>query len=103
MKHIDPKPVRFALVGVGRIGLTHLDALSKVDNAILKALVEPRRAAGEAAAEQKQVRWFEDYRNPELLEMVDAVIITPRPTCTPKSPSTSCRTAGTCSAKSRSL
>ena len=36
------------------------------------------RGAAEAVAEQKRVRWFEDYRNPELLDLVDAVII-----CTP--------------------
>jgi predicted dehydrogenase len=41
-------------------------------------VVDPRRSAAEAVAEQKRVRWFEDFRNPELLDLVDAVII-----CTP--------------------
>src|SRR3954470_23174660 len=78
MKHVDNKPTRFALIGVGRIGTSHLEALSQVENAVLTAVVDPRRAAAEAVAEQKKVRWFEDFHNPELLEMIDAVII-----CTP--------------------
>ncbi len=78
MKHLPTKPTRFALIGVGRIGLSHLEALSQVDNAVLQAVVDPRRAAAEAVAEQKKVRWFEDYRNPELLDLIDAAII-----CTP--------------------
>jgi len=78
MKHVVHKPTRFALVGVGRIGTSHLEALSQVENAVLEAVVDPRRAAAEAVAEQKGVRWFEDFKNAELLDMVDAVII-----CTP--------------------
>jgi predicted dehydrogenase len=78
MKHLDHKPTRFALVGVGRIGTSHLEALSQVESASLEAVVDPRRAAAEAVAEQKGVRWFEEYASPELLDMVDAVII-----CTP--------------------
>jgi predicted dehydrogenase len=67
-----------ALVGAGRIGTSHLEALGLVQSATLTAVVDPRRGAAEAVAEQKRVRWFEDYRNPELLDLVDAVII-----CTP--------------------
>jgi len=78
MKHVPIKSTRFALVGAGRIGMSHLEALSHVDSAALQAVVDPRRAAAEAVAEQKKVRWFEDYRNPELLESVEAAII-----CTP--------------------
>jgi predicted dehydrogenase len=78
MKQVDKKPTRFALVGVGRIGTSHLEALSQLEGATLEAVVDPRRAAAEAVAEQKGVRWFEDFRNPELLDMIDAAII-----CTP--------------------
>jgi predicted dehydrogenase len=78
MKQIEKRPTRFALVGVGRIGTSHLEAISQVESASLEAVVDPRRAAAEAVAEQKGVRWFEDFRNPELLDMVDAAII-----CTP--------------------
>ncbi len=78
MRSIEHKSTRIALVGVGRIGTSHLEALSQVPNATLEAVVDPRRAAAEAVAEQKGVRWFEDYDAPELLDAVDAVII-----CTP--------------------
>jgi len=78
MKHDDGKLTRVALIGVGRIGTSHLEALGHVDTAMLVAVVDPRRGAAEAVAEQKRVRWFEDYRNPELLDLIDAVII-----CTP--------------------
>jgi predicted dehydrogenase len=78
MKHLERKPTRFALVGVGRIGTSHLEALSQVTDAQLDAVVDPRRAAAEAVAEQKGVRWFEDYKDPALLDFIDAVII-----CTP--------------------
>jgi predicted dehydrogenase len=71
-------PARIALIGAGRIGTSHLEALGLVEEATLTAVVDPRRGAAEAVAEQKRVRWFEDYKNPELLELVDAVII-----CTP--------------------
>src|SRR5213075_1120525 len=78
MKHVEHRPTRFALVGVDRIGTSHLEALSQVGSASLEAVVDPRRAAAEAVAEQKGVRWFEEYESPELLDMIDAVII-----CTP--------------------
>ena len=78
MKHVEHRPLRFALVGVGRIGTSHLEALSQVEGAALEAVVDPRRAAAEAVAEQKRVRWFEDFENAELLDAIDAVII-----CTP--------------------
>jgi predicted dehydrogenase len=78
MKQVQHKPLKFALVGVGRIGTSHLEALSQVEGAALEAVVDPRRAAAEAVAEQKQVRWFESFDNAELLDAIDAVII-----CTP--------------------
>lgn len=74
----NARPIRFGLVGVGRIGMSHLESLALVGDATLTAVVEPRTAVGEAVAEQRKVRWFSDYTNPELLESVDAVII-----CTP--------------------
>ncbi len=73
------KPIRFAMIGLGRIGQTHLDALSKVEGAQLTALVEPRAAAAEPVAEQKKVRWFTDHNNPELLDLIDAAIIATPP------------------------
>lgn len=72
------KEARFAVVGCGRIAQSHLEALSSVPEAKLVAVVEPREAAGQAAAEQHQCRLFTDFRNPEVLDMVDAAIV-----CTP--------------------
>jgi predicted dehydrogenase len=74
----EHKRTRFALVGVGRIGTSHLEALSQVESAALEAVVDSRHAAAAAVAEEKGVRWFEDFESPELLDMVDAAII-----CTP--------------------
>ena len=63
MKHDEESRRGFALIGVGRIGTSHLEALGQVERAMLVAVVDPRRGAAEAVAEQKRVRWFEDYRN----------------------------------------
>ncbi len=71
-------PIRFALVGAGGIGLSHLEALSGVEGAQLAAVVESREATGDAVAAERRVRCFHDYRDPELLPLVDAVIL-----CTP--------------------
>jgi predicted dehydrogenase len=77
--HPEDKPVRFALIGAGRIGQTHLEALSKCEGAALTALVEPRVTAAEPIAEQRKVRWFTDHEHPELLGMIDAAIIATPP------------------------
>jgi predicted dehydrogenase len=74
-KEQEGKPIRLALVGAGRIAQTHLEALAQVEQVSLRAVVEPRAAAGAAVAEQKKVVLFTDYANPELLALVDAVII----------------------------
>lgn len=68
------------MVGCGRIAQSHLEALSSLPDGRLVAVVEPREAAGQAAAEQHQCRLFADYRNPEVLDVADAVIV-----CTPPS------------------
>ena len=81
MNHLDGKtPIRFALVGLGRIGLAHLEALAGVREAQLTAAVEPRATAGQAVSELHRVRWFADHGDPAILELADAVIL-----CTPPS------------------
>jgi len=72
------KQVRFGLAGLGRIGTSHLEAMSQVQGATLAAIIEPRAAVGSAVSEQKQVPCFADYAHPELPKLVDAVVI-----CTP--------------------
>ena len=71
---------RFALVGVGRDRPQPTSKRSrKSTSASLDAVVDPRRAAAEAVAEQKTVRWFETRRTASSSSAdVDAVII-----CTP--------------------
>ncbi len=70
--------VRFGLIGCGRIAQSHLEAVAASDAARLTAIVEPRAEAGSAAAEEYRCRLFEDSRDPEITDLVDAVII-----CTP--------------------
>jgi len=77
-KSVPADRVRVALVGCGRIAQAHLDALAQYGEAELVAVVDTRRAAGAATAEERRCAFFEDYRDPRLLESLDAVII-----CTP--------------------
>jgi len=65
-------------VGVGGIALSHLEAIQAVSAARLAALVEPREAVAAPISEDLQVPLFANHRDPELLSLVDAVII-----CTP--------------------
>ena len=67
--------LRFGLIGCGRIAQSHLDALSSVPEAHLSAVVEPRRPAGRATAEQHHSQWFKGPEDPEVSEMIDAVIV----------------------------
>jgi predicted dehydrogenase len=73
-------PLRFGLVGCGRIAQSHVEALGALDQAELVAIAEPREAAGRAAAEGAQASWFAEATDPALAEMVDAVVI-----CSPPS------------------
>lgn len=67
--------VRFGIVGCGRIAQTHLQALGTIPEARLVAAVENRPAAGEAVAAEHKCRLFTDYRDPAIVDLVDAVII----------------------------
>jgi len=70
--------VRFGVVGCGRIAQSHLQALSTLPEAKLTAVVENRAAAGKAVSEEYKCGLFADFRDPALLERIDAVIV-----CTP--------------------
>jgi len=70
--------VRFGLVGCGRIAQSHLQALSTLPGAKLTAAVESRQAAGNAVAAEYKCALFTDYKDPAIVDLVDAVIV-----CTP--------------------
>ena len=74
------EPVRFGVVGCGRIAQSHLQALATLPEARLTTVVENRKAAGEAVAEEHKCVLHADYRDKAILDLVDAVII-----CTPPS------------------
>jgi predicted dehydrogenase len=73
----DGHPLRCALVGLGQIGTTHLEAM-RVGGAELVAVADPREAA-RAVAKEKGLRAFAEARDPELTALVDAVVIATPP------------------------
>lgn len=67
--------IRFAIVGTGIIGRSHISALSKIDEAKLVALSDINEAAVSALANEYGVPYFTDYRDiPKNVEC-DAVIL----------------------------
>ena len=74
--------VRCALVGLGGIGTTHLEAM-RIEGAELVAIAEPREAVARPIAEQRGVRYFADARDPDLVPLVDAVVIATPPATHP--------------------
>ena len=72
--------VRFGIIGCGRIAQSHLQALATLPEAKLEVAVENRKAAGEAVAEEHGCALYADYREPAILDAIDAAII-----CTPPS------------------
>ena len=57
------EPVRFGLIGCGRIAQSHLAALATRPEARLTVAVESRKAAGEAVAEEHKATLYADYRD----------------------------------------
>lgn len=72
-------PLRFCVVGCGRIAQTHLEALAAVDCATLAAVAEPRTEAGLAAVERFGGRHFADALDPTIIDLADAVVIAAPP------------------------
>lgn len=72
------EPVRFGIIGCGRIAQSHLQALATLPEARLALAVESRKAAGDAVAEEFKCALYGDYADPAIPGQVDAVII-----CTP--------------------
>ena len=68
-------PMRFALIGCGRIAQSHLEAFHNVEESKLTIVVETRAEVGAATAERYHCKAVADYRDPEVLKQADAVII----------------------------
>lgn len=77
-RRIEGRRVRCALVGLGQIGATHLQAM-QAEGAEVVAIAEPREEVARPVAEARGVRWFADARDPELVEAVDAVVLATPP------------------------
>jgi predicted dehydrogenase len=71
--------IRFGIVGCGRIAQSHLQALAGLPDAKLTVAVENRASAGEAVAGEFKCRWAADYKDPSILDQIDAVIIAAPP------------------------
>ena len=72
--------LRFAQIGCGRIGQSHLASIQANSDCELFGIVDLREAPRKAAQEQHGCRSCADYKDPELASNVNAVII-----CTPPS------------------
>ena len=70
-------PIRFAILGAGRIGQIHARALDGSDHAVLAAVFDPVEAAATSAAEQYSAE-IRDLDAIAAADDIDAVII-----CTP--------------------
>ena len=71
------KPMRTAVIGIGRIARQHLTCLSKLDEADVRAVCDLSPAVAEAASERFGVaQWFTDYRDMLSSVQLDVVHVT---------------------------
>lgn len=82
-RRIEGRPVRCALVGLGQIGATHLEAM-QADGAEVVAIAEPREDVARPVAAQRGLRWFGEACDPELVGLVDAVVLATPPSTHPE-------------------
>ncbi|NLF32965.1 MAG: Gfo/Idh/MocA family oxidoreductase [Planctomycetes bacterium] len=66
-------PVKFAVIGCGRMGKLHARVLSEMDAAELVGVADTHAAAAEAVAAQRRCAWTTDWR--ELADRIDAAVI----------------------------
>lgn len=66
-------PVRFALIGCGRIAPKHVSALAKIPQARLACVCDLVASKAEAIGEQLGVPWYTEYRDMLEHEPVDVV------------------------------
>jgi len=71
-------PLRFAIVGCGRIAGNHLGAIAKIDGAAIAAVCDLDRSRAIAYSESFAVPWYTNYHEMLATEHVDVVaILTP--------------------------
>jgi UDP-N-acetyl-2-amino-2-deoxyglucuronate dehydrogenase len=71
-------PVRFAIIGCGRVAGNHLDAIARLPGATIAAVCDLDAARAQTFAETFGVRWYRNYHEMLATEQVDVVsIVTP--------------------------
>ena len=67
--------INMSLVGVGRIGVTHLNTMAQCEKVCLKAIVDPNEEVGRKYAEQFHVDYYKDVSDFAGRDDIDAVNI----------------------------
>lgn len=70
--------VRFGVIGLKGIGMTHIEAIRKFEDAELVSVCDVVESLAKSVGEKYGVRWFTDYREMLKVKDLDAVCI-----CTP--------------------
>jgi UDP-N-acetyl-2-amino-2-deoxyglucuronate dehydrogenase len=70
--------VKFGVIGLKGIGMTHIEAIRRCENAELIAVCDIVEELAKNVGEKYGVRWFTDYREMVALKDLDAVCV-----CTP--------------------
>jgi len=70
----------FAIVGAGSIGQVHAEALSKIEQAELKAVHDCTSSRGKALADKFDIDWYDDFEKLLMRDDIDAITV-----CTPSS------------------
>jgi UDP-N-acetyl-2-amino-2-deoxyglucuronate dehydrogenase len=69
------RPIRFAIVGCGRVAGNHLDAIQRVPRATIAAVCDLDAGRAKAYSDRCGVPWYTNYHEMLLAEQVDVVSI----------------------------
>lgn len=72
---MNEKKVRIAVIGVGHLGQHHARVYSELDTTELKYVVDVNESKAKEFSEKFKVKYFTDFRTPEILNNIDAVSI----------------------------
>ena len=71
-------PIRFAIVGCGRVAANHLDALTRLPRAAIAGVCDLDAARAKAYSDTFGAPWYTNYHEMLLAETIDVVsIVTP--------------------------